>query len=320
MSLPARAALLLAMLLPIGVMAARADSVAPPSAVADARAALGRRLFYDADLSIDGTMACATCHVQRRGFADSTRTHPGATGEPGRRNVPGLANVGRRASLTWGDAGLRTLEAQALVPLLGEHPVEMAMRGQEAELARRLGGNGCYVALFRAAFPEAEGRIDIATVTQALGAFQRTLVSSAAPIDRHRAGDADALPPQARIGETLFRRGCASCHGGADMTDDRFHRVADDRGPPGDRGLGEITGRARDDGRFRTPSLRNVAVSAPYFHDGASPTLADAIRRHRGMALADGELAALTAFLETMTDAHFLSDPRFAYPDGPCEG
>ena len=103
------------------------------------------------------------------------------------------------------------------------------------------------------------------------------------------------------------------------MTDDRFHRVAADGLSASDRGLGEISGRARDDGRFRTPSLRNVAVSAPYFHDGASPTLADAIRRHRGLRLDDDEVMALVDHLGSFTDPAFLADPRFAYPDGPCE-
>ena len=301
-----RVALPLAALLLAGLGAARERA---PAGAEAAQVALGRRLFYDADLSLDGSMACATCHVQRHGFADSTRTRAGVTGEPGRRNVPGLANVGRRASLTWGDATLRTLEAQALVPLQGEHPVEMGMKGQDGELARRLGANGCYVRLFRAGFPEVDGRIDMATVTRALGTFQRSLLSADAPVDCARGNDT--------AGTRLFRRHCATCHSGPDMTDDRFHRV--DGIHAADRGLGEISGRARDDGRFRTPSLRNVAVSAPYFHDGASPTLADAIRRHRGLRLDEEEVTALVDHLGGFTDPTFLADPRFAYPDGPCE-
>jgi len=243
---------------------------APALSTGAAMAALGRRLFYDGDLSIDGSMACSTCHGQRHGFAESNRAHPGVTDEPGRRNVQTLANVGRRKSLTWGDATLRTLEAQALVPMFGEGPVEMGMKGQEAELARRLGTNACYVRLFHVAFAEAGGRIDVDTVTRALGAFQRTLVSDDAPAD------------------------------------------------PRDRGLGEVTGRSGDDGRFRTPSLRNVAVSAPYFHDGRAPTLADAIRRH-GLRVSAPDEGALIAWMEAMTDRTFIENPGFAYPDGPCE-
>lgn len=322
-----RAALAALLLAALPFVHLSADAIARGLAVAHApvpdpvlrdRIELGRRLFYDGDLSLDGSLACAGCHVQRHGFADSTRTHPGVTGEAGRRNVPGLANVGRRASLTWGDADVRTLEAQALIPMLGTHPVEMAMGGHEAELARRLSTSGCYVRLFRAAFPATGGRIDLASVTGALAAFERSLVSTEASIDRFRAGDADALTPQARAGLAPFRRHCAACHAGPDMTDDRFHAVARDAPGAADRGLGAVTGRAADMDAFRTPALRNVARTAPYFHDGASPTLADAIGRHRDVTLAPDEVAALVALLADFTDERFLGDPRFAYPETPC--
>ncbi len=316
--------LLVAAVLFIGALAAQAVERRAPLVPVDnasnaAKVALGRRLFYDGDLSIDGTMSCATCHLQHRGFAEGQRAHPGVTGEPGRRNVPGLANVAWRKIYTWGDASLRTLEAQALVPMLGEHPVELGMKGQQAELARRLGTNACYPRLFRVAFPETGGRIDTANVTRALASFQRSLVSTNAPADRFAAGDEAALSTLARNGATLFKRACASCHSGPDFTDDRFHRVAVGAVDPRDRGLGEITGRARDNGRFRTPSLRNISVAAPYFHDGDSPTLEAAIQRHRGIALRQDEDMAVVAYLEAMTDQSFLSDSRLAYPDNPCE-
>lgn len=306
-----------AALVAVALLASLAAVAAPArdAREADARAALGRRLFYDADLSLDGTMSCATCHGQRRGFAEGNRSHPGVTGEPGRRNVPGLANVGRRKVLTWGDSSLRTLEVQFLVPMTGTHPVEMGMAGKEAELARRLGANACYRALFGAAFPEEKGAIGMGTVARAVAAFQRSMVSTNAPIDR--IGTGFALSDEARAGQRIFKHDCASCHKGPDFTDDRFHRVAPSQ--PEDRGLGETTGRSADDGKFRTPSLRNVALSAPYFHDGSSPTIGDAIRRHAGIALKPGEQRAVAAFLDLMTDRTFVSDPRFAYPDGPCE-
>lgn len=297
----------------------RRAPVAANRAESAARIALGRRLFYDGDLSIDGSMSCATCHLQHRGFAEGQRNHPGVTGEAGRRNVPGLANVGARKSLTWGDGSIRTLEAQALVPMLGEHPVEMGMKGQEAELARRLGGNACYTRLFRAAFPAEQGVIGSATVARALAAFERSLVSRDAPADRYARGDAAAIPPEAHTGAALFKRHCAACHAGPDFTDDRFHAVATGAPDPRDRGLGEVTGHRRDLDRFRTPSLRNIAVAAPYFHDGASATLEEAVRRHRGIVLgSDGE-AALVAYLRELTDQTFLADRKLAYPDGPCE-
>ncbi len=127
-----------------------------------AKVELGRRLFYDADLSANGTMACAACHEQKRGFADGNAMRPGVHGDPGRRNVPGLANVAWRARLTIADPAIIDLEAQALVPLLGEHPVEMGMRGLETELSRRLGTNACYRRMFARAFPAERGRIDLA--------------------------------------------------------------------------------------------------------------------------------------------------------------
>ncbi len=295
--------------------AAPALDASPSAAMAQARAALGRRLFHDGDLSLDGSMSCASCHGQRRGFAEGNRAHPGVTGEAGRRNVPGLANVGRRMALSWADPGQFPLEVQALTPITGTHPVEMGMAGKEAELTRRLSANACYRALFRAAYPGEA--ISLPTVAGALAAFQRTLVSDQAPIDRLRAGEAVAMTPQARRGAALFERDCAACHSGPDFTDDRSHRVAAPM--PRDLGLAEISGKAEDEGRFRTPSLRNVTLSAPYFHDGESPTLAAAIRRHEGRVPDAEDEAALIAFLDLLTDHAFVTDPRFAYPDQPCE-
>ncbi len=278
-----------------------------------AKAELGRRLFYDADLSIDGTMACATCHEQHRGFADGNATHAGVHGDPARRNVPGLANVAWFRSYTWGDPRIRTLEAQVLVPVLGESPVEMGMKGQEAEIARRLSRDACYRAMFAAAFPATGGRIDMASVAQALASFQRTLVSYDAPYDRAAKGG-PPLDPLAEKGAAIFRRDCVSCHSGANFTDGRFHNVTN--WVSGDRGLGEISGLPADNGRFRTPSLRNVAVTGPWFHDGSARTLEAALARHAGVRNVD--IPALVAFLGTLTDEAFLRDTRFSLPDRAC--
>ncbi|MFV0623463.1 cytochrome-c peroxidase [Sphingomonas sp. ac-8] len=273
--------------------------------MSEAKIALGRRLFYDADLSIDGTMACSSCHEQHRGFADGNRTHAGVHGDPGRRNVPGLANVAWRRVLTWGDPRTTTLEAQAAIPLNGMTPVEMGMAEDGRELARRLGRDACYRRMFKAAFPATRGRIDQASVIQALAAFQRTLLSFEAPVDR---GEAPAA------GAAIFAVKCASCHAGHDYTDDRFHRLR----PPSaaDRGAGEITGRFEDDGAFRTPSLRNVAVTGPWLHDGSAATLDAALAAHPGSDSADRP--ALIAFLQALTDRTFLADKRFGYPDDLC--
>ncbi|OJV34219.1 MAG: hypothetical protein BGO24_13775 [Sphingomonas sp. 67-36] len=287
---------------------------------AAAQIELGRRLFYDADLSIDGTMSCATCHEQRHGFTDGNATHPGVTGEPGRRNAPGLANVAARASLTWGDPRVRTLEAQSAIPLYGDHPVEMGMAGHEAAFAKRLGADACYRAQFRAAFPEAGGKIDPAHIARALGAFERSMISTSAPYDRYRAGDRNALPVDAKTGLRAFNAGgCADCHSGANLTDDRFHAIAPASANATDTGLAEITGLAVDVGKFRTPSLRNVAVSAPYLHNGSARSLADAIRRHTtAHKLSDATIASITLFLGSLTDPVFLKNPRLSLQPPGC--
>lgn len=302
----------------LGVAAGHANAARPAdNAMSAAKVVLGRRLFYDADLSIDGTMACATCHEQHRAFADGNATHSGVHGDPGRRNVPGLANVAWFKVLTWGNPTITTLEAQARVPMTGLHPIEMGMADQDTEIARRLGHDDCYVAMFREAFPEAQGRMDFAQVAKALGAFERTLISFGSPYDAWRRGDAAAMPPDAVSGHQLFMQDCASCHSGPLLSDGRFHRLT--APAPNDAGLSEISGHTADIGRFRTPSLRNLALTAPYLHNGAAPTIEAAIRQHPGMAaLDDRNMAKLVTFLSALTDQHFVTDKRFSLPDKAC--
>ncbi|PXA91127.1 cytochrome-c peroxidase [Caulobacter sp. D5] len=299
--------------------------VAPPpvpadNPMSDAKVALGRKLFYDADLSIDGTMSCATCHEQRRGFTDGNATHPGVHGDPGRRNIQTLANVGWFRALTWGDGSVTRLEDQALIPITGTKPVEMGLSGQEAVLTSRLAGQACYRRMFADAFPEENGALTMTTIAKALAAFERTLVSFDSPHDRRKRGEAVAVSPEALRGARLFKPRCASCHAGPLFTDadkPRFHRI--DAPFSGDQGLADVTGKAADKGRFRTPSLRNVALSDPYLHDGSARTLEQAIRRHRvAMRLGDDEIADLVAFLHTLTDERFVTDPRFALPKPGC--
>jgi cytochrome c peroxidase len=281
--------------------------VAPPPVPADnpmsaAKVALGRRLFYDADLSLDGTTACATCHEQKRGFGDGNATHPGVTGEPGRRNVPGLANVAWFSPLTHADPRQTTLEAQVSVPVLGTHPVEMGMNGHAAEIAARLSRDGCYRRMFAEAFPEHEGRIDYADVTRALASFERTLVSYGSAYDHG-----------AREGQAAFRRACAGCHAGVRFTDLAYHRLGPVDPAAPDQGLYEVTGREADRGRFRTPSLRNVAMTGPWWHDGSAKSLEAAIARH-GLA----PTPALVAFLHGLDDKGFVTDPATRLPDSAC--
>lgn len=300
---------------------------------------LGRRLFYDGDLSWDGTMSCATCHEQKRGFTDPNKTRPGFDGQPGERNIQTLANVGWFGSLTWGGPQVDTLEHQALIPIEGFVPVEMGFGGRpEGLLAQRLADQACYPELFKAAFPERDGKIDMDTITLALSAFQRALVSLDAPYDRWRRGDEAAMSDQAKRGAALFEeKQCATCHAGPHFTDsalpgvkakEAFHRLAWPKDGVADTGLARITQKAEDAGKFRTPGLRNVALSAPYMHDGEVATLPDAIRHHYAdaragdkrlvLSVSDSEVADLVAFLDALTDKGFVTDARFSRPAAAC--
>ncbi len=308
----------------------------PPTPI---KVELGRRLFYDGDLSWDGTMSCATCHEQKRGFADASKTRPGFDGQPGERNIQTLANVGWFGSLTWGGPQVDTLEHQALIPIEGLVPVEMGFAGKpEGALAQRLKDQACYPQMFKAAFPERNGEVSMDTIVMALSAFQRSLVSLEAPYDRRRRGDASAISGQARRGEALFGdKQCASCHAGPHFTDAAlagrkpvasFHRLAWPTEEGEDEGLGRVTQNRDDIGKFRTPGLRNVALSAPYMHNGEVATLAGAIRHHYADAdagdarlkqtVSEAEVSDLVAFLETLTDEGFINNPAFASPKPGC--
>ncbi|MBS0333105.1 MAG: cytochrome-c peroxidase, partial [Proteobacteria bacterium] len=207
---------------------------------------------------------------------------------------------------------------QVLTPVLGEHPVEMGMKGQAAELTRRLSGDACYRRQFATAFPGEPAAIDLPHVAKAIAAFERTLVSFGSDYDR------GALTDAAKRGRGVFvAAGCGACHAGRLFTDadgadplSAFHRI---ESAGADKGLSEVTGKAEDAGRFRTPSLRNVALSSPYMHDGSAKTIAEAIRRHQGIAgLSEPRMADLTAFLESLTDRGFATDPKLALPKTRC--
>lgn len=306
--------------------------VAPPPVPADnpmtdAKVALGRRLFYDADLSIDGTISCATCHEQRHAFTDSNATRPGVHNDPGRRNIMALTNVGYFRPLTWADPRVTRLEDQILIPIAGENPIEMGFAKQEHVLTARLGANTCYQRMFAIAFPEAKGEVSMVTIGKALASFQRTLLSFDSLYDQRRRGEAVAVSDEALRGEHLFfgrRAGCASCHAGPSFTDaangppdKAFHRI--DLPFSGDQGLSEVTGHDTDRAYFRTPSLRNVGVSGPYLHDGSAKSLSKSIRRHRvAMALNDAQVSDLAAFLDTLTDRRFVSGEQFSLPATRC--
>ncbi|MEQ1784198.1 MAG: cytochrome-c peroxidase, partial [Hyphomonadaceae bacterium] len=151
-----------------------------------AKIELGRRLFYDVRLSSNQTKSCATCHKQELAFTDGLAVSPGVTGDFTPRNSMSLANVAYAPVLTWGNPLLHSLEQQALVPLLGQEPIELGMAGLDAEMTRRLEAEPIYRDLFPKAFPDMKGEISLATVVRALSAFERTLISVSSPYDRYR--------------------------------------------------------------------------------------------------------------------------------------
>jgi cytochrome c peroxidase len=343
------------------------DWVPPPAVSEDNpmsahKVALGRHLFYDKRLSRDGSLACASCHEQARAFTDGKAVSKGVTGESGTRSAMSLTNVAYLPVLTWQNPQLTSLEVQALVPLFGEHPVEMGLAGREQQLFAMLQADPMYRGLFARAFPDEARQGDaalysLATLTRALASFQRTLLSFGSPYDLYRyGGQPDALNAAAKRGEELFfgeKLECYHCHGGFNFTDNLkhartafaetgFHNTGlynvDGRGayPGSSPGIVEFTGEPRDAGRFRTPTLRNVAVTAPYMHDGSIATLPQVLREHyaragravalgqgvnplrseliAGFEISDAEIADLVAFLESLTDEGFLRDPRFGNP------
>jgi cytochrome c peroxidase len=328
-----------------------------------AKVELGRHLFYDPRLSADYSLTCASCHEQARAFTDGKALSRGVNGEPGVRSAMSLANVAYLPALTWQNPDLVSLEVQSLIPLFGEHPVEMGMAGREEELFNRLRADPLYRQLFAAAFPDGsagksqDAPISLATITRALAAFQRSLVSVHSPWDRYRyGGESKAISESARRGEALFfgeRLECYHCHGGLHFTDNIKHKRLPDgeRGfhntglynidgtgsyPPESPGIVELTDLPDDRGVFRTPSLRNIAVTAPYMHDGSIATLEEVIRDHyaiggratrsrhganpmrspfiAGFSISDDEVRDVVAFLESLTDEQFLRDPRFGNP------
>ena len=187
-----------------------------------AKVELGRHLFYDTRLSLNHTRSCASCHVQSRAFTDGEPAATGATGDVLTRNAMTIANVGYASALTWANAGLLQLEDQALVPLLGTHPVELGMAGQEAELVRRLQSEPRYQALFPRAFAPSEEPFSVANAIKAISAFERTVLSGGAPYDLFRNGETGALSLAAQRGRALFnsaRLECFHCHSGFNLQD-----------------------------------------------------------------------------------------------------
>lgn len=322
---------------------------------------LGRRLFYEKRLSVNGQQSCGSCHLQGLAFTDGKTVSVGTTGQAHPRNSMSLANVGYNSVLTWANPLMRHLEQQMLTPMFGEDPVELGMAGKENEILEMLRQDADYPNRFAAAFPDAAEPISIRTLTQAIAAFERSLISFDSPYDRYRYGrDPNAISAAAKRGERLFHSEeleCFHCHGGLIFSDSiqherlsfveiAFHNTGlynlDGRGayPPNNTGVHEITHKPEDMGRFKAPTLRNIALTAPYMHDGSVATLEEAIAHYaaggrtidagpyagvgsanplkstflKGFDLTESEKQDLLAFLNSLTDETFIQNPKFSDP------
>jgi len=260
-------------------------------------AAVGRRLFFDKRLSRDGSVSCATCHDPKRAFTDAEPLAVGIAGRKGARRTPSIVNRGYGRSFFW-DGRVASLEEQVLKPVT--HPDEMDLTIPEA--LARLKSDPAYPPL------------DERAMADSLASYIRTILAGGSPYDRYVQGGRSALSADQVSGLKLFRgkAGCANCHVGPNLTDERFHNT----GLPGeDPGRFAVTKREEDRGAFKTPTLRELEVRAPYMHDGSLATIEDVIEHYdkggkenpnldpemRPLKLTTREKADLRAFLRALT-------------------
>ena len=326
-----------------------------------AKVELGRYLFYDLRMSVNGKESCATCHQQALAFTDGKPRALGTTGESHPRGSMSLVNVAYSAVLTWSDPGERTLEHQALTPMFNTHPIELGMKGKGGEYLQVVRSDPVYTKLFPAAFPGEQYPFTIANVTKAIASFERTIIGGGSGYDRyHYDGDEQAVSDAAKRGEVLFFSeplSCFRCHGGFNFTDatdfegrrqsePTFHNtglynLAGALSYPAENtGIYEHTQQSGDVGKFKVPTLRNVALTAPYMHDGSIATLEGVLDHYsaggrtitnspyagdgshnpnkdpliRGFKLTAQDRSDLIAFLDSLTDEEIIHDPKFGNP------
>lgn len=326
---------------------------------------LGRKLFYDVNLSFNQTQSCASCHIQKHAFAEPIAVSIGSTGQLHRRNAPALVNIAYNKTLTWAHDGLTTLERQILLPMFSEQPIELGITGHDNEVLQRF-DNQEYRQLFIRAFPRevSEGeKITFDLIVKSLSSFVRSLISLSSPFDQYAyEGDDNAISASALRGMNLFfseKLECHHCHGGFNFTQSTSHEqqlidrrpfhntglynvmTENDGGYPKiDTGLAEISNKTEDDGRFRAPTLRNITESAPYMHDGSIENLTAVLdfyaaggrnvisgkyqgdgrkNKHKsvfvnGFEMSEQDKKDLLAFLGTLTDKAFLTNPKYRKP------
>jgi cytochrome c peroxidase len=288
------------------------------------KAALGRQLYYDPRLSGDGVRSCYGCHVCEHGLTDGQPTALGAFDKQLSRSSPTMWNIGYHENLYW-DGRAPSLEKQALAAWKGGN---MGAKDTTTVLATLAGLPG-YARQFEAVFGEAPSEDN---VTKALASYMRTIISDDTPWDRWQKGDEDAVSDQAKRGYAVFQElGCVECHAGVLFTDQQFHNVGvgmDAESP--DVGRFKVTGEVVDTGAFKTPTLRDITRSAPYFHNGSVATLEEAVRQMatgglpnphlsdklKANAPSDEQVGDLMAFLASLEQPCDDSQPELPQPEG----
>jgi cytochrome c peroxidase len=329
--------------------------------MSEAKFQLGRYLFHDTRLSGNGTQACASCHFQHLAFTDGRATSLGSTGEATTRSAMSIANVAYYPTLTWANPSQYTLEIQAQVPMFVDNiGVELGINDENKdEVLARFRNDPGYRRLFAEAFPGLTQPIDFHRIVQAISTFERGVLSGDSRHDRASRG-LEKLSAAEERGRQLFfsnKAQCAACHKGFNFSDQTmtagmksvempFHNTGlynlDGKGayPDVNPGLIGVMPKPVNMGRFRVPSLRNIAVTAPYMHDGSIPTLEAVLDFYAGhgrliesgphkgdgrasplkdvridrIQLDAQDKADIIAFLKTLTDEKFLSNPRFGNP------
>ena len=271
---------------------------------------MGKALFFDRRLSRDGTISCASCHHPDHAFSDTVARSSGVDGRLGMRNGPPLTNLAWHPSF-FRDGGVPTLEQQVIAPI--HDPVEMDHDIQLA--ASRLADEEPYAELSELVYGK---RMDAWVLSRAIAAYERTLVSGWSRFDRFLQGDVTALSAEEQEGWAIFsgpEANCTACHGGFDLSDHSFQNIGQYISYT-DPGRERITLVPADNGKFKVPTLRNVALTAPYMHDGTMTTLEQVVDHFasgglshpnkspllEGFTLTDQERAALVAFLHALTD------------------
>lgn len=315
----------------------------------------GRYLFFDRRLSVNNTRSCATCHNPQFAFTDGYKRSLGAFADQHQRNTQPLFNLQYLKYLTAADSSIHTSVQQMNNPLFGMHPTEMGVAGNEAEIIQRIARDENYQQLFKLA----KLKLNWTDIKQAIGFFLNSLHSLNSPYDKYLGGDSKALTQSQIEGKNLFfssKLKCVSCHGGPNFS---TPSVANEKGdtlfyfntglyniggngayPEYDQGLYQLTKSKTDMGKFRVPSLRNLAFTAPYFHDGSAASLAEVMDAYSsggrqiemgidkgngqmnpykhplisGFAITESEKINLIGFLLALSDTSFVTNPNYQNP------